>query len=239
MTGHSRHSHKRRALGAAVMPCVYVLAEHLDAALALAEDLQTVAIAVPTLKPGMAMRTIEQKNAELARGVDRVRALELAMTMRLLQARKAAEILKRHDSSLQPVIALFVGGTAQLDDVAATLGDTRSAAFETGNGMLAFLRARCLIPAGASGLDGMTRLTVGDAYAVAGAIPLGALMGMIAQFLDTLELMFELFGGVGGEPLLKPASRLPRPAPDSGVQHLAAAVAATAANARASDTPSA
>lgn len=182
------------------MPGVYLLADHLDAALALAEDLQAVEIALPALRPGMPMRSIVRNSHDLARGLDRIRALELAMTARLLQARKRAEDLKRQESSLKFAIGLFAGGTARLEDVVTELGDDARVGFETGHAALSFLRSRGMIAADAAGLDGITRLAVSEHYAVAGGIPLGALMDMIAQFLDTLELMFDLFGGNTARP---------------------------------------
>ncbi len=186
---------RRKAQDHTVMPGVYLLADHLDAALALAEDLKAIEIELPALKPGMPMRSIVRNSHDLARSLDRVRALELAMTARLLQARKRAEELKRHESSLRFAIALFVGGTARLEDVVAELGEDARIGFETGHAALGFLRSRGMIAADAAGVEGLTRLSVSEGYAVAGGIPLGALMDMIAQFLDTLELLFDLFGG--------------------------------------------
>jgi hypothetical protein len=194
MTDNTETLRRKRAQDKTVLPGVYLLADHLDAALALAEDLKAETIAIPAFTPGMAMRSITRSTDDVARGVDRIRAFELAMTARLLQARRRAQDLSRTESRLKLPISLFVGGTAQLEDVVAELGDDARRGFETGHAAQSYLRSRNMIPADAAGLPNAARLAVRDDYAVAGAIPLGALMDMIATFLDTLELMFELFG---------------------------------------------
>ena len=53
-----------------------------------------------------------RQNRELAEFLTTVRTLELSLTARLLQARKRAEDMKRRESRLKPLIALFVAGTA-------------------------------------------------------------------------------------------------------------------------------
>ncbi len=74
-----------------------------------------------------------------------MRTLEYAMTARLLQARKRAEDLKRRDSRLKPLVALFVAGTAPLADAAAELGDTDARDFGAADAALTFLRSRGLL----------------------------------------------------------------------------------------------
>jgi hypothetical protein len=180
-SGQSRH------------PSLYLLGDHLDAALAMGEDLLTerVALAEATQHPTMA-RLVRQ-NRELAEFLTNVRTLELSLTARLLQARKRAEEMKRHESRLKPLIALFVGGTAPLVDAAEELGDTTSHEFDTGDTASAFLRSRGLIARDAAGLERLSQLSVGEDYLVAGRIRLGTLLDLIATFLDTLDLLFDLY----------------------------------------------
>ena len=124
---------------------IYLLSDHLDSALALGEDLlaEKVSLADPT--EHLTMPRLVRQNREVAEFVGKVRTLELTMTARLLQARKWAEGLKRRESNLRPLIALFVSGTAPLADAAAELGDTTEQDFMTGDVTTAFLRGRGLI----------------------------------------------------------------------------------------------
>src|SRR5215468_4870662 len=95
---------------------ICLLGDHLDAALAMGEDLllENVALAEPTQH--LTVTRLTRQNRDIAEFLQTVRTLELTMTARLLQARKRAEDLKRSESRLQPLIALFVAGTAALND---------------------------------------------------------------------------------------------------------------------------
>ena len=172
---------------------ICLLGDHLDAVLAMGEDLLTekAFLAEPTRH--LTVTRLARQNRDIAEFLNNVRTLELAMTARLLQARKRAEELKRAESRLRPLIALFVAGTAALNDAAAELGDTTAQDFETGAVASAFLRSRGLIARDAAGLHGLSRLQVSEDYLVAGRIRLGTLLDLVATFLDTLDLMFDLY----------------------------------------------
>lgn len=174
-------------------PSLYLLADHLDAALAMGEDLLTEKVGLAVATEPLTMARVVRQNRELAEFLVTVRTLELSLTARLLQARKRAEEMRRRESRLRPLITLFVGGTAPLVDAAAELGDTTAHDFETGDTASAFLRSRGLIARDAAGLDRLTQLAVGEDYLVAGRIRLGTLLDLVATFLDTLDLHFDLF----------------------------------------------
>jgi hypothetical protein len=173
---------------------IYLLGDHLDAALAMGEDLLTEKVALPDAAAPLTMARVVRQNRELAEFLTTARTLELSLTARLLQARKRAEELRRKESRLKPLIALFVGGTAPLVDAAMELGDTTTHDFETGDTAIAFLRSRGVIARDAAGLEGLAQLAVSEDYLVAGRIRLGTLMDLIATFLDALDLMFDLYG---------------------------------------------
>src|SRR5262249_43032331 len=99
--------------------------------------------------------------------------------------------LKRGDSRLKPLIALFVTGTAPLVDAAAELGDTDARDFDAADSALTFLRSRGMLAVDAAGLELVSRLAVGEDYQVAGRVELGALLDLAATFLDTLDLLYE------------------------------------------------
>lgn len=204
----------------ATHPGIYLLSDHLDAALAMGEDLLTEKVGLPGAAELPTMARLVRQNRELAEFLATTRALELSLTARLLQARRRAEELRREESRLKPIIGLFVGGTAPLVDAARELGDTTAHDFETGGTAIAFLRSRGLIARDAAGLEGLAQLAVSEEYLVAGRIRLGTLMDLVATFLDTLDLMFDLYGAAAHptqgatearEPLSADAAATPTP----------------------------
>jgi hypothetical protein len=187
-------------------PGIHLLGDHLDAALAMGEDLLAEKVILTGHERQLSARGLIRQNRDIGEFLIRVRTLELAMTARLLQARKRAQELKRHDSRLKPLIALFVAGTAPLVDAAAELGDTSTHDFNTGDVASSFLRSRGLIARDAPGLEGLSALAVTEDYLVAARIRLGTLLDLVATFLDTLDLLFDLYAdpvsadGSGGVP---------------------------------------
>jgi hypothetical protein len=172
-------------------PGIYLLGDHLDAALAMGEDLLTEKVALRA--PGMPAQRGSAQTRELNTFLTTVRTLEYAMTARLLQARKRADELRRKESRLRPLIALFVAGTAPLADAAEELGDTDGRAFDGADAAITFLRMRGLVAPDAAGLEGLSQLNITDDYLIAGRIRLGTLMDLVATFLDTLDLLFDIF----------------------------------------------
>ena len=152
-------------------PSIYLLRDHLDAALAMGEDLLTETLALDTPAGKSPLRTWMRQNRDLNDFLTSTRTLEYAMTTRLLQARKRAEEVKRSESRLKPLVALFVAGTAPLVDAAAELGDTDARDFNSADAALTFLRTRGLLASDAAGLEGLTRLAVSEDYQIAGAHP--------------------------------------------------------------------
>jgi hypothetical protein len=172
-------------------PSLYLLKDHLDATLALGEDLLAAELVLlPVDRPGL------RDWLRHTRGLDdflaSLRTLEYALTARLLQARKRAEEMRRSDSRLRQMIALFVAGTVPLVDAAAELGDTDARNFDGADSALTFLRSRGLLAPDAAGLELVSHLAVGEDYLVAGRIELGALLDLAATFLDTLDLLYDL-----------------------------------------------
>ena len=123
-------------------PSLYLLSDHLDAALAMGEDLLTCKV---DLAHGpIASRDMErvvQQNRDLAAFLSEVRVLELTLIARLLQARKWAEDMRRQELRLKPIIQLFSAGTASLP---ALSGDGTHVAF--------WSTASDLLPGGQPGL---------------------------------------------------------------------------------------
>ncbi len=177
------------------LAAIYSLADHLDAALALGEDLLRLTLAVAPLAAGDTTTAIALRQRQISAFVRRIRALELGMTARVLQARARAIEVREVHPRFSPLIGLFVGGTAPLADAASArqLGDISELALATGPEVLAFLNTRGLIEAAVASLAGIDTLKVSDDYLLATHIHLGTLMDMIAQFAQSLELAFDLY----------------------------------------------
>jgi hypothetical protein len=189
-------------------PSLYLLSDHLDAALAMGEDLlgEDLALDEPD---GPGLRGWIRQTRNLSGFVASVRTLEYAITARLLQARKRAEDLRRGEARLKPLIAMFVAGTAPLADAAGELGDTDARNFDSADATLTFLRSRGLIAADAAGLELLPRLVVNEDYLVAGRIQLGTLLDLVATFHGTLDRLYDLRGGAM-ERARPPAVHAPR-----------------------------
>ena len=176
---------------------IYRLADHLDATLAMAEDLLHQSLDVAPLAAGDANAAITERNAALSAFAQTVRALELGMTARLLQARTRAIEVRHAQEQFAPLIGLFIGGTAPLADAAAGLGDglgdISELALTSGPDVLVFLKSRGIVDASVPALQAITSLAVGEGYVLAGHIHLGTLMDMLGAFLESLDLAFDLY----------------------------------------------
>lgn len=171
---------------------IYLLAEHLDAALAAGEDLTGVLF----IWPGAAPREPE-KIAELREGqrsaIERIRTFELALISRVLKGREWAEEVAESEERFAMMARLYLGGTAVLLDAVEECADVSAADFDAGSDLLAYVRSRGMIPADAPALSDTTPLVAGEDFLVARRIPLGPLLDLAAMFLDTLEAEYELF----------------------------------------------
>jgi hypothetical protein len=179
---------------------LYLLRDHLDAALAMGEELLAQALALDRPAGKSPLRTWMRQNRDLDAFLTSTRTLEYAITARLLQARKRAEEVKRADTRLKPLVALFVAGTAPLVDAAAELGDTDGRDFNASDAALTFMRSRGLLAPDAAGLEGLNRIRVSEDYQLAKRIRLGTLMDLVATFLDTLDLLYDLPGDIAARP---------------------------------------
>ena len=176
---------------------IYRLADQLDAALALAEDLLQLHAETSPLVPGDANAKIAARHRAIADFARAARALELGVTARLLQARARASEVRALHPRFAPLLGLLVGGTAPLADAAADLagglGDISAHALVNGPDVLQFLVSRGLLAVQTRSLAAVTDIDVTEDYLLAANIHLGTLMTMIAQVLDSLDLAFDLY----------------------------------------------
>lgn len=171
---------------------VYMLADHLDAVLAAGEDLVARGqdLRQLTAAPGN-MQTFPARQRDM---VEHIRGFELMIIARLLKARDHAGALATMDERFAALAKLFVSGTGVLLDAVEECGDATADDFETGDGVVAYVRSRGLIAANASCLSSATQLTIDDTFLIAKRIELGALMDLASSFIDALEVHYELFG---------------------------------------------
>ena len=176
---------------------IYRLADHLDATLAMGEDLLQQTLDVAVLAAGDAHSAVSARNHAISQFARAVRALELGITSRLLQARLRAVEVRDVDARFSPVLGLLAGGTAVLADAAAGrdggLGDISQSALMGGTEVLLFLKSRRLVDDCTASLSAIAVLGVTEDYLLAAQIHLGVLLDMIAQILETLDLAFDLY----------------------------------------------
>jgi hypothetical protein len=122
-----------------------------------------------------------------------VRSLELTLIARLLKSRERAEELQRADPRLKLIARLFLNGTLAISDAVPALTDITASDFETGDAALAYLRARELLAVDAAAPGDGARLRITEAFPIAGRVPLGTLMDLVAQFLDAIELHHDIY----------------------------------------------
>jgi hypothetical protein len=178
---------------------VYMLADHLDGALAAGEDL---------IRRGGDWRQWAEKGVTTTardllvqrKILEDVRGFELILTAHILKARDHAATLAKIDKRFGPVATAFAAGTAQLLDAAEEAGDATMIDFETGDSVLAYVRSRGLIAPHAANITSAAHLTIDDQFLIARRIALGPLLDMAATFLDALDIHYELFAEEDGEP---------------------------------------
>ena len=170
---------------------VYLLADHLDGALAAGEDL---------VARGHDWRSLAEDPGEPSEFATRqrritedVRSLELMLIARVLKARTHALSLAEVDDRFRAVGNLFASGTAVLLDAVSECGDARGEDFETGDDIISYVRSRGLIAPDAADVRAAADLTIDDSFLVAKRIALGPLLDMAAAFLDALDSQYELF----------------------------------------------
>lgn len=172
---------------------LYLLADHLDAALAAGEDLLACTLTVGAPHSGMAPDDIRAEQAELRTFMERVRGLEMALVARVLQARRRATELPRIDDAHVLMLNLLLAGTEGLGAAVREVGDRVEQQFLTGTGHLAYLRSRGFLQPEAACLGAIADLRVTEAFLVYGRLPLGGLLDLVAAFLDKLDLVFDLY----------------------------------------------
>ena len=171
-----------------VPACVYLLADNLDAALAAGEDL---------IKSGTCWPEGQSSDPSLAGAqrwaIGRIQTHEMSLVTRILQARKHARELARIQGVFRAISHLFVASLHDLEDFAQDSHSQSVSAFDGGQDMVAYLRSRSVIASDAAGALPSGSIDIGDAFRLAGRIPLGVVLDLIGEFLDALDVQFDLY----------------------------------------------
>ena len=170
-----------------VDPGIFLLADHLDAALAAGEDL--LASVLPALDEPVTTDRID----DVPQFVARLARNEAALIARVLQARRRASELPRLDAPMRPVIGLILAQTESLMEIIEQFGDQTQKQFASGDDPLAFLRRRGVLPADAASLSRFGAVSIGETYRLAGVIELGPLLDMVSGTLEALDVRYDLF----------------------------------------------
>lgn len=186
----ARFAPERRKVPAAT----YLLADHLDAALAIGEDLARVGRSYPW-RLAREGEDILDLRAEQRRTIERIRLLELALIVRLIKARERAQQLAEAEDNFKALARLYVSTTGILLDAVEECADQSTIDFDTGDGLTAYLRSRALLAKDVAGIDEATAFAVTDDFLVARRMPLGVLLDLSATFLEALEAQYELYAG--------------------------------------------
>ena len=173
---------------------VYLLADHLDAALATGEDMLKENVALARFTPDTPSSDMREAHTSLRDFVERVRMLEMRICARVSRARDLAGAIAAQDQHLEPFATLFASGTVLLTDAMAELGDTTDQDFETGAQALAYLRSRGFIEPDVAGCSDLDGLETNEDLLIAGRIRLGTLLDLVAAFLDTVESHHDIYG---------------------------------------------
>lgn len=196
--------------GLAAPAVVYLLADHLDAALAAGEDLLKSTLRWNAGDSRQSDSLNEQRREERA-AIDAARTLELVLLARVLKSREGAQELARIDGHFKLLARLYVSGTDLVAETAVEMTDEVATAFDTGDGITAYLRSRGLLDEDAPAPLEAASLPVTEEFLVAGKMHLGTLLDLVAMFLDTLETHYDLYdqsdrAGPHGPSLHIPAS---------------------------------
>lgn len=170
-----------------------LLADHLDAVLAAGEDLLKVR-GTPPPPVEDPVETILTARSAQRRAVERIRSIEAALLARVMTARERAAELGKGDARFKIMARLFASGTAMLADAVAECKDSTASDFQTGDGVTSYLRGRNALSANVLAVAERAEIAVDESFLLGKQAPLGVLMDLAAQFLDTLEEHFDLYG---------------------------------------------
>lgn len=169
---------------------VCMLADHLDTALAVGEDMLALEMA-----PRADLDESDPKAApELVdRFVQRLRQLELSLITRVLLARRRLAEIVPEDSLMRAAGGLFRAQTALLVDLVVSSEPAGAARLAGASDSFAYLRSRGVIPPEQAAPSPYESVTISENFRIGGVVALGALLDLISSQLDLLDSRFCLY----------------------------------------------
>lgn len=198
-------------------PSIYLLVEHLDAALDAGDHLTSLSMEVTQPSAHLGPRGLRHREGRFVAFVNQVRALEASLIAHIVQARRRARELPRTRGALKPLLDLFTSGTAVLLDAVADYGDPAGVAFDNGADRLLYLRARGLLPGDTGAMMPTVRIEITEGFRVAGRIELGPLLDMVESLLRALNAEFDVWIDTSDDRDDEPTLDMPSATPGLGL----------------------
>ena len=135
---------------------LHLFADHLDAALAYCEDIAGARCERTEAPAGAGLRALTRRARAFETFAGGIREREIAVLLRLQQARVRARELIGCEGRLDPVLKLFLGGTAGLADAADLMTAEAERHAEAGGSLAAYLRSRGVATSSLAAADDLT-----------------------------------------------------------------------------------
>ena len=205
---------------------VSLLADHLDAALAIGEELLG---SVLPARSDLDEQDPEQAPAAIEDFIHRLMQLEAAFLLRVLRARRLTAAIGRGDAALRASIGLFRAQTDLLQELIVKAANGPEGQLTRTGDSHAYLRSRALIAPEAAALSPFESITVGEGFRIGGVAEVGHILNFVSSLLDLLDAHYGLYspddeeeGAIADDPApaiesLPPGSAPPEP-PSGGGQ---------------------
>ena len=169
---------------------ISLLADHLDAALAVGEEMLAA-----SLQPRSDLDELDPEAAPYAIDdfVRRLMQLEAALLLRILRARRLGTAIGRADAALKSAGDLFRAQTGMLHDLFAAAGEGMHAGVARAGDSHAYLRSRGMIAPEAAAPSPFEGLFVSESFRVGGVAALGELLDLVSALLDLLDARYGLY----------------------------------------------
>ena len=160
-----------------------LLCDHLEAARAHCDAIMSATVTLgASVESGANGRTILRQNRTVSGFVADLRARELSIALRLMQAGVVAERVASLDQRCRPIAALVKSGTTVLTDAASRVAVERS-----DTGAFIYLADRGALPTEATILP--DEITITENFIVLGVMPLADVCRFLDRALDTIDAL--------------------------------------------------
>lgn len=171
-------------------PDASLLADHLDAALAIGEEL--LASTLPA-RSDLDEQDPDQAPVAIEMFVGRLMQLEAAFVLRVLRARRLVTEIGRTDPALKAAIGLFRAQTDLLQELIVKSAAEADGQLARAGDSHAYLRSRGLIAPEAAAPSPFESIAVGEGFRIGGIAAVGHVLDFVASLLDLLDARYGLY----------------------------------------------